>query len=353
MTKVKKIIKNINFKIGGYSGWNETWIDINKNKVRIINNYSNATACEFFASDKAQKKFISEINKINFSKWQKEYKPKDFEICDGEQWELEVIFTDDTKIESYGNNAYPDEWEKFFDLINGVSNLLVEDTKLNKLIITLERNSKLKIHRTIQQNLGIKFAVFHNKESIEIDRNSGKMIISQKMSDDCYNKREYYNPEGIEEILNSIGCIEDKQETSKKKEEVQYTLVATYSDETVKEMKGNFNRLELPANWDCIVDSINEFVSFYSMGELLNKHNIPVKLAKDEVLYAEVRLSGTGGTYYYLVENLEVSIGDTVIVPVGSKNVEKEGYIENLTIYKVSEVPFPLNNIKKILKVDN
>ena len=87
------------------------------------------------------------------------------------------------------------------------------------------------------------------------------------------------------------------------------------------------------------------------MGELLNKNNIPVKLAKDEVLYAEVRLSGTGGTYYYLADNIEVSVGDTVIVPVGSKNVEKEGYIENLTVYNISEVPFPLNNIKKVFKV--
>ena len=351
MSKVKLAIKNINFKIGGYSGWNETLIDINKNKVRIINNYSNATACEFFASDKAQKNFIEGINKIDFSKWQKEYQPKDCEICDGEQWELEVIFADDTKIESYGNNAYPDEWENFFDLVNGVSNLLPENETLDKLKITFERNSKLKIHKTIQQNLGIRFAIFHNEESIEIDRNSGKMIISQKMSDDCYNKREYYNPDGIDEILNIIGCVEDKQESSKKKEEAKYTLIATYSNGSVKEMEGNFNRLELPANWDCIVDSINNFISFYSMGELLNKHNIPVKLAKDEVLYAEVRLSGTGGTYYYLVEDLEVSIGDTVIVPVGSKNVEKEGYVENLTVYNISEVPFPLNNIKKIFKV--
>lgn len=353
MKKLKTTIKNINFKIGGYSGWNETWISIDKDKVRIINNYSDSTASEFFASDKAQKNFIGEINKINFSKWQKEYQPKDCEICDGEQWELEVIFNDETKIESYGNNAYPDEWEKFFGLVNGVSNLLPEDEILDKLKITFERNSKLKIHKSIQQNLGIKFAVFHNEESIEIDRNSGKMIISQKMSDDCYNKREYYNPDGIDEILNSIGCIEDKQELSKKKEEAKYTLTAIYSDGSTKEMKGNYNRLELPSNWDCIVDSINNFISFYSMGELLNKNNIPVKLAKDEVLYAEVRLSGTGGTYYYLADNIEVSVGDAVIVPVGSKNVEKEGYIENLTIYKVSEVPFPLNNIKKILKVDN
>lgn len=353
MKKLKTTIKNINFKIGGYSGWNETWISIDKDKVRIINNYSNSTASEFFASDKTQKNFIGEINKINFSKWQKEYQPKDCEICDGEQWELEVIFNDETKIESYGNNAYPDEWEKFFGLVNGVSNLLPEDEILDKLKITFERNSKLKIHKSIQQNLGIKFAVFHNEESIEIDRNSGKMIISQKMSDDCYNKREYYNPDGIDEILNSIGCIEDKQELSKKKEEAKYTLTAIYSDGSTKEMKGNYNRLELPSNWDCIVDSINNFISFYSMGELLNKNNIPVKLAKDEVLYAEVRLSGTGGTYYYLADNIEVSVGDAVIVPVGSKNVEKEGYIENLTIYKVSEVPFPLNNIKKILKVDN
>ena len=351
MTKVKKVIKNINFKIGGYSGWNETWININQNKVRIINNYSNSTACEFFASEKSQKNFINEINKIKIFEWQKEYQPKDCEICDGEQWELEVIYTDDTKIESYGNNAYPDEWENFFGLVNGVSNLLVEDEIIDKLKITLERNSKLKIHKTIQQNLGIKFAIFHNEEVIEIDRNTGKMIISQKMSDDCYNKREYYNPDGIDEILNSICCIEDKQETSKKKEEAQYTLVATYNNGTVKEIKGNFNRLELPANWDCIVNSINNFVSFYSMGELLNKNNIPLKLSKDEVLYAEVRLNGTGGTYYYLVEDMEVSIGDTVVVPVGLNNVEKEGYIENLTVYNILDVPFPLNNIKKVFKV--
>lgn len=234
---------------------------------------------------------------------------------------------------------------------DGVSNLLVEDEMLDKLKITFERNSKLKIHKSIQKNLGVKFIIYHNEESIVIDRTAGTMVISQKMSDVCFNKREYYNPDDIDELLNSIERIDDKLEKSKKKEEAQYTLIATYSNGTVKEMKGNYNRLELPANWDNIVDSINEFVSFYSMGELLDKNNLPIQLAQDEVIYAEVRLSGTGGTYYYLVENIDVSIGDKVIIPVGPNNKEIEGYVENLTIYKVADVPYPLKDIKKIIKV--
>lgn len=351
MINNRKTIKNINFKIGGYSGWNETWIDINKNKVHIINNYSDATACEFIANDKKQKNFINDINKIDFSKWKKEYQPQDYEICDGEQWQLEVVYTDKTKIKSYGNNAYPDEWKKFFDLVNSVSNLLTEDEILDKLKITFERNSKLKVHKSIQQNLGVKFVIYHNEESIEIDRKAGTMVISQKMSDVCFNKREYYNPDGIDELLNSIEHIDDKQEKSKKKEEAHYTLMATYCDGTEIEMKGNYNRSELPSNWDNIIDSINQFVSFYAMDELLDKNNIPIHLAKDEVIYAEVRLSGTGGTYYYLVENIDVSIGDSVIIPVGPNNKEIEGYVENLTIYKVEDVPYPLKDIKKIIKV--
>ena len=351
MPKAKKRIKNLNFKIGGFSGWNETLIFIEDNDVRIINNYWGSRACEFLASEKAKTNFINGINKIDFSKWQKNYQPINCEICDGEQWELEIIYTDETKFECFGNNAYPEEWEKFFSLVNGVSMLLVEDEMIDKLQITFERNSKLKVHKKVQQNLGIKFAIFHNEESIEIDRNTGKMIIFQKMSDECFNKREYYNPDGVNEILNSIGYIEDKRESSKRKEESQYSLVASYNDGTVKEIKGNYNTLELPANWECVVDSINNFISFYSMGELLNKHNIPVKLAKDEVIYAEVRINGTGGTYYYLVKDIKVYIGDTVIVPVGSNNVEKEGYVENLTIYNILEVPFPLDKVKKILSV--
>lgn len=351
MIKNRKKVKNINFKIGGYSGWNETWIDINKNKVHIINNYSDATACEFIANDKAQKNFINGINKFDFSKWKKEYQPQDYEICDGEQWNLGVIYTDKTKIESCGNNAYPDEWEKFLDLVNRVSNLLTEDEILDKLTITFERNSKLKMHKSIQQNLGIKFAVYHNEESIEIDRKSGTMAILQKMSDVCFNKREYYIPDGIDELLNNIGRIDENLEKSKKKGEAQYTLIATYNNGTEKVLKGNYNRAELPSNWDNIIDSINEFVSFYSMGELLDKNNLPIQLAQDEVIYAEVRLGGTSGTYYYLVENIDVSIGDKVIIPVGPNNKEIEGYVENLTIYKVADVPYPLKDIKKIIKV--
>ena len=59
--------------------------------------------------------FIKEIINVNVLTWEKNY--NDPNIMDGTQWEVNINFQNEKKIEINGNNDYPNEWDKFYKII--------------------------------------------------------------------------------------------------------------------------------------------------------------------------------------------------------------------------------------------
>jgi hypothetical protein len=59
--------------------------------------------------------FVDKIFNMGVYKWKKKYYNND--ICDGEQWSLEIEFYGIQKFESFGSNEYPDNWEDFIEII--------------------------------------------------------------------------------------------------------------------------------------------------------------------------------------------------------------------------------------------
>ncbi len=113
-------IKGLKVSIGGYFGGHyEVEIDLSRKKLKWehreygeINHYSKSI--RQVTSDK----LIDELRNLNLLKWKKEY--NDSQICDGTQWEIEIV-RDKKNICIYGSNAYPDEWDQFCRLIRKIS----------------------------------------------------------------------------------------------------------------------------------------------------------------------------------------------------------------------------------------
>lgn len=72
-------------------------------------------------------------------------------------------------------------------------------------------------------------------------------------------------------------------------------------------------------------------------------------LAPDEVIYCLVSFDDFDRTYYYRTDNPLIRIGDTVTVPFGAGNIERDGTVMGRRRYRLGEVPFPLERTKSII----
>lgn len=69
-----------------------------------------------------------------------------------------------------------------------------------------------------------------------------------------------------------------------------------------------------------------------------------------QIIYCSVSFSKDGDTFYYQTENEEIKIGDRVIVPVGLENTERVGVVKGIEYYEPTNVPFPINKTKCIVR---
>jgi len=63
--------------------------------------------------------FWDRMDKINIWNWEKDYFNQ--EVLDGTQWELLIKREGKKKIQIYGSNAYPENFQLFLDVINSVA----------------------------------------------------------------------------------------------------------------------------------------------------------------------------------------------------------------------------------------
>jgi hypothetical protein len=118
INELKQKFTHFYFSDGGYfDGYGS--IDLIKNDTEIKCIYYHTLEGknqEFTFSEENWDKFIDKLFIENIHKWKKEYIDKF--ICDGEQWELKIEFNGLPSFESSGSNKYPDNWDKFLEIIN-------------------------------------------------------------------------------------------------------------------------------------------------------------------------------------------------------------------------------------------
>ena len=57
------------------------------------------------------------LERLGIDRWKRRYQPE-LIVCDGESWEVKMVFADGSKKVCRGENEYPDCWEDFKDIIS-------------------------------------------------------------------------------------------------------------------------------------------------------------------------------------------------------------------------------------------
>jgi len=132
---MKEEINNIigfSFVCGGYfDGYPKIEVNIVENKVLCIYHLPLKKKKKSFEISKVEwNEFIDEIINVNILTWKKRY--SDPNIMDGTQWEININFQNGKKIEIHGNNDYPKEWDKFYEVV--IKYFPIFSGKKNKMV---------------------------------------------------------------------------------------------------------------------------------------------------------------------------------------------------------------------------
>lgn len=68
------------------------------------------------------------------------------------------------------------------------------------------------------------------------------------------------------------------------------------------------------------------------------------------VTYCEVIFARDGDSYYYLLRDKDIKMGDFVVVPVHRENEEKVAKVVTVKDYSYTETPYPLNKTKSVIR---
>lgn len=118
-------IEKIVFTIGGYFGGYETRtisFDGEEMQVDVLHSLQiepTEKTVEFLLPY-SKVDFLDELNRLHLGEWRSFYNLKRFgyEVLDGTQWELEIHYNNGVKpFKSYGDNAYPYNFDKFKELL--------------------------------------------------------------------------------------------------------------------------------------------------------------------------------------------------------------------------------------------
>jgi hypothetical protein len=74
-------------------------------------------------------------------------------------------------------------------------------------------------------------------------------------------------------------------------------------------------------------------------------------IKKGEVKYCGVEFSDGGKVYHYRTGDLRIDVGDSVIVPVGEDNYEREATVKTVEFCRWDVTPYPLEKTKQIIRM--
>lgn len=122
ISKIDRIV----FTIGGFfDGYKTRTIFMNDGNLKISVKHSLETSPDKIAEDSFppynKEDFLAELRLLHIGEWRHTYSPERFgeTVLDGTQWELEIHYSDGSKLfKYYGSNSYPYNFDEFCELLN-------------------------------------------------------------------------------------------------------------------------------------------------------------------------------------------------------------------------------------------
>jgi len=251
--------------------------------------------------------------------------------------------------------AIYDEWVAFAGLDDefGQINYEYDDEEIliKKLTLHLERN------HVIEEEKDEPEFNWHYSEIFTVDHEKQQLTLKQTMGSECVVSHIYEVRDGVDGIIFAVqDCLDDQDwlDTEKLSDTTGvcfYELSAEYYDGSIVTHHGVYNRSGMPEKmWMELIESIEDFLVFYGMSELLNKNKFLNARKPGEVKYCNVVFEELGKTYYYQTDDGGIEIGDTVVVPVGTKNNERTGIVTEIEYFTRKNLPLSLKRAKNIIK---
>jgi hypothetical protein len=130
----------------------------------------------------------------------------------------------------------------------------------------------------------------------------------------------------------------------------RYSLRVQYYNGPVICHRGVYNRSCMPEAWIVFIKAFKRLINRSSMASTQNMQYFCSHIRPGEVKYCSISFYEDGKTYFYRTCDTSIEVGDEVIVPVGPTNTERIGVVEAIEFYNTSNVPYPIEDTKEIIR---
>lgn len=354
-------LEKMTLSIGGFAcGYKSITISVKRETVYVSYNQAfwDEPQKPIRLSVNKSKQIISRIEALHIECWKRSYHP-DCLICDGEQWELEYCVSEKKPKKVSGDNAYPPNWTEFLDVIDyaAPSAGLIDSERIESISLTYQRHTTIS---TQSDSLIIPNKVIWDySETLSIYRKEETLIYIKHIGTGCRATHSYYVQDGIDEILDEFQSFFAQNSIAEVLPETSETPTISISilrrNGTKEEMYAPYNRHSMPQEWEELIETIADFVSFYGLlGEIFDSNTYKRGVKSDEFIYCSCEFDSAGKTYYYRTEDDSISVGDRVVVPVGNDGKERIVEVVSIEYFPKNQLPLPLEKTKVIIrKIDN
>jgi len=326
--------KYIKFTVGGYFyGYKTLEIFINGENVtyKILRNGLLNVDTKISHEVKISADWIKKLDALNIFEWKEHYFS---EILDGTQWEL--TFKDGKNIyRGGGSNAFPEDWEKFLDLLDEIAPELefIHRKRIEKFIFDFSRESQ------------IGYTVF---ETLTLDRRE-KILTLTKENQQIRAEHIYCIAPKQESIFDTCQNFFDnlKIEENPPDYPLQIKIEILRHDgtiETVNSAYGEFFLVGLAG----FIKEIKNIVSDLT-AEIFSPTPAEIIPRQGKYIFCKVQFKGSYKHYTYQTDDETLAVGDIVDVPVGKNNEIVQARLVEIGYFDEYEAPFPVDRIKKII----
>lgn len=194
-------------------------------------------------------------------------------------------------------------------------------------------------------------------EQLVIDRQSDTVEYIQKIGPGCNIIRKYQVGETVSGFLNRLNAEALFQETEGTPSSAEnpsknndYTITVDFRKKPQLVIKGPFNKEGLPKDWPEFASKIDDFVRYYSFGDILNPSVYSKgKRQPGDYIFCSVKFTEDGKTYYYISDDETIKVGDIVVVPVGTDEHHAAAEVIDIEYFSEEKAPFPIDKAKHII----
>ena len=205
--------------------------------------------------------------------------------------------------------------------------------------------------------LTLKLTTPGTQESVRLDESGLEIKISvERMLEQSirYQVKDRWLMGRLDDILSQASQLTAEKEWDEaisNGAQPLYHLSLDLIDGTTWQRKGQYDRAHMPEKtWQKLMEQVRDFIHILGVGRSISLADFNRALKPGEVKYCGVEFDDYGKLYHYLTYDMDIQVGDRVIVPAGPANTEKEVTVRTIEFCRWDDTPYPLEETKLILR---